>query len=92
MNPNDIVKFNFLDRKPQDGELYICDNKKEQLYYCVNPKRTEELGWPGDKIQTVMPSLMFNSLNVEQINKLSRHIFDHKIKDGARVYLNISFQ
>lgn len=90
MNQHDRVNFTFIDRKPRNGELYLCDNK--QICLCNDRDFNEKNGWPANDIKTIVPILTYNTLNLQQTTKLSQFIFENKIPNGSEIYLTINFK
>lgn len=78
------VKLTRIDRLPNDKELYV--NENDEYYICGSRAENDnELGWPGDKIQTVKVSLIIE--DVTDVNFLAG-VMEKSIKDGDMINVN----
>jgi len=86
----DIIKFCLFDRKPNAKELYY--NEDGMMYMCDSPEKNNEIGWPGRKIYTIIPTLEKTNLSIEEMKDLTAFVWKNKVKDGTVINIKHSFE
>ena len=86
----DIIKFCLVDRKPNTNELYC--NEDGTLYMCFSKETTNEIGWPGKKIHTIIPTLDKTNLSIEEMKDLTDFVWNYNIQDGTIINIKHSFE